>query len=262
MFLGCSLKETPMMFITQYMPGGDLERYYRKKSEKLHSPWRPDLKTLTRWASQILRALHFLHTCSKPIIHRDLKPLNILLTDTMDVKVSDFGISKIKEVRERKLDKEYGESRRRSRAGSVVSAQSLYVAPARSTSLRSVASRARVQSTYMMTGGVWSSRYMAAEVARHQAYSEKVDIFSFALILYFMSSGRQPFCDFCEPIEILQQYTMGNEPRPRASHCPAVIRPIMQRAWHADPKLRPSALDLLRDTVDVQAKCTTSCRPM
>eukprot|EP00928_Gymnodinium_smaydae_P098857 TRINITY_DN9292_c0_g2_i2.p1 TRINITY_DN9292_c0_g2~~TRINITY_DN9292_c0_g2_i2.p1 ORF type:complete len:482 (+),score=47.66 TRINITY_DN9292_c0_g2_i2:44-1489(+) len=248
MFLGCSLMESPMMFITQYMPGGDLERYYRNKSQKMYSRWCPDLKTVTRWATQILRALHFLHTCSEPIIHRDLKPLNILLTDTLDVKVSDLGISKMTATKN-KPDRMCA-----TQSGSTRSS---------TLSIKNAGSLTSVQSTYMMTGGVGSLRYMAPEVARHENYSEKVDIFSFALVLYFMSSGRQPFHDFCDPGEILQQYSLGNELRPKASDCPSVLRPIMQSAWDSNPECRPSAAHLLRDIADVQhSKCTSICRPM
>ena len=44
--------------------------------------------------SQVLDALVFAH--SRATVHRDIKPSNILLTETGEVKVCDFGISKIR----------------------------------------------------------------------------------------------------------------------------------------------------------------------
>lgn len=41
---------------------------------------------------QILRAFIFIHSAG--IIHRDLKPSNILLNESCDVKICDFGLSR------------------------------------------------------------------------------------------------------------------------------------------------------------------------
>ncbi|KAL6077691.1 putative Tyrosine kinase-like (TKL) protein [Balamuthia mandrillaris] len=45
-------------------------------------------------AQQILEALAFLHDSEPQIVHRDLKSLNILITDTYQVKLCDFGLSR------------------------------------------------------------------------------------------------------------------------------------------------------------------------
>lgn len=51
-----------------------------------------------RIALEIARGLWYLHSCEPPIIHRDLKSLNVLLDARLQAKISDFGLSKIKET--------------------------------------------------------------------------------------------------------------------------------------------------------------------
>lgn len=46
---------------------------------------------------------------------------------------------------------------------------------------------------FTMTGGTGSYLYMAGEVCRHEQYNAKVDVYSFAMILYEMVTGLWPF---------------------------------------------------------------------
>lgn len=39
-----------------------------------------------------LSALNFIHQCN--VVHRDIKPANIFITEDMQVKLGDFGISR------------------------------------------------------------------------------------------------------------------------------------------------------------------------
>ena len=49
-----------------------------------------------RWVGQLCGALQHVH--SHRVIHRDLKTQNVFLTSTTDLKLGDFGISKVRPV--------------------------------------------------------------------------------------------------------------------------------------------------------------------
>ena len=51
------------------------------------------LRQVLDWSAAMVRAVSFLH--SRDVVHRDLKPLNLLLTKHLELKVSDFGISRM-----------------------------------------------------------------------------------------------------------------------------------------------------------------------
>lgn len=95
LFLGACLEGHPVMILSEYMPGGDLERYYQARRKAQQAVYRPDMPLLLSWVRALFRALAFLHGMPRPILHRDLKPLNLLLNRALELKVTDFGISKL-----------------------------------------------------------------------------------------------------------------------------------------------------------------------
>lgn len=48
------------------------------------------------YAQQLAQGMNYLHTCIPPVIHRDLKPANILIDYSGTLKISDFGLSRIR----------------------------------------------------------------------------------------------------------------------------------------------------------------------
>ncbi|XVF41468.1 hypothetical protein PTKIN_Ptkin01aG0282200 [Pterospermum kingtungense] len=72
--------------LMEYMDAGSLDTLLRN-----HGTFsEPELAHVTR---QILRGLSYLH--AHKIVHRDLKPSNLLVNKKMEVKIADFGVSKI-----------------------------------------------------------------------------------------------------------------------------------------------------------------------
>ena len=78
--------ETHIVYVMEVCGGGDLLTYVRRR-RKLKEDF---AKYIFR---QIILGLQYVH--SKGVLHRDIKLDNILLTSEGDVKICDFGVSKL-----------------------------------------------------------------------------------------------------------------------------------------------------------------------
>lgn len=120
--------------------------------------WRTclSLQDLRNVARHMARGMRYLHSCH--IIHRDLKSQNLLLDRPVEegcpvVKVADFGLS------------------RNFRGIGTVTG--------------SVAG--------IMTSETGTYRWMAPEMIRHEPYNEKVDVYSYGVVLWELFSCEVPF---------------------------------------------------------------------
>ncbi|XWS72130.1 hypothetical protein CRYUN_Cryun02cG0013800 [Craigia yunnanensis] len=89
-FIGYCDDGSNMAVIYEYLANGNLKDYLSYKSSNTLS-WEMRLQIAID-AAQGLEYLH--HGCKPPIIHRDVKTANILLSENMDAKIADFGLSK------------------------------------------------------------------------------------------------------------------------------------------------------------------------
>ncbi|XP_034696323.1 senescence-induced receptor-like serine/threonine-protein kinase [Vitis riparia] len=82
---------THMALIYEYMSSGNLQNKLlgREAADVLN--WKQRLQI----AVDAAHGLEYLHNgCKPPIVHRDMKSSNILLTETLQAKVADFGMSR------------------------------------------------------------------------------------------------------------------------------------------------------------------------
>lgn len=95
---GFCIRERQRFLVYEFMNRGSLERILFNNGPVLE--WQDRFRIIYGTA----RALAYLHTgCHQKIIHCDIKPENILLNDSFQVKVSDFGLSKILDHENSKL---------------------------------------------------------------------------------------------------------------------------------------------------------------
>ncbi|CAH9078343.1 unnamed protein product [Cuscuta europaea] len=106
----------------------------------------------------------------------------------------------------------------------------------------------RVQNShdvYKMTGETGSYRYMAPEVFKHKKYDKKVDVFSFAMILYEMLEGDAPMSN-CEAYEAAKYVADGHRPTFRAKGFTPELKELVDQCWAGDMNQRPSFLEIMK----------------
>lgn len=123
----------------------------------------------------------------------------------------------------------------------------------------SVKQRQDVSQAYQMTGCTGTLRYMAPEVALGKPYTEKVDVYSFGILLWQLATSRVPFrratkSDFMDCV-----VRDGYRPPMHPQWPPAFVG-LLQGCWNAEPTLRYS----FREIVPMLEALLTgyNCSPM
>ncbi|KAF3333034.1 wall-associated receptor kinase-like 20 [Carex littledalei] len=90
--LGCCVEAPQPLMVYDYIPNGTLFEHLHTRGDRKALNWKMRVKV----ALQTAEALSYLHSSTQvPIYHRDVKSSNILLDEELNVKVSDFGLSRL-----------------------------------------------------------------------------------------------------------------------------------------------------------------------
>uniref|UniRef100_A0A3B3ZQ08 Uncharacterized protein n=1 Tax=Periophthalmus magnuspinnatus TaxID=409849 RepID=A0A3B3ZQ08_9GOBI len=158
---------------------------------------------------EILEGMVYL--TERNILHKDIKPENILVDKDFHIKIADLGLATCQTWS--RLTKE--ESRRRSQMG------------------RSRGAR-----------GAGTLSYMAPEHLEsiHTVSTEKSDVYSFAIVLWVVLTGEEPYANARSEDHISQCVRNGNRPdEDLIPHdTPLEIIDLMKRCWDPDPHQRPT----------------------
>ena len=165
------------------------------------------LRDMLRVGIQIADALAKAHQAG--IVHRDLKPANVMLAESGDAKLLDFGLAKL-------TDETPADAQTRTLRGPVTSEGAV----------------------------MGTAAYMSPEQAEGKRVDRRTDIFSFGLILYEMATGRPAF--WAASTASTLAAILRDEPKPirdLMQDVPPEFERVVTRCLRKEPRRRFQHID-------------------
>ncbi|CAG8524781.1 7060_t:CDS:2, partial [Acaulospora colombiana] len=177
-----------LFVVTKWMENGNLREYLIKNKQF-------DWSNKLRIAQQIAAGLEFCNSVN--VYHRDVKSKNILLSEHLNAKLTNFELSRKVGDKSKEMPLE-------------------------------------------------SSRWTAPEKLKYpeQEYTDKCEVYSFAVLLWEISTHRIPFDYIDNPLKAGEKIKNNERPEPFSKGTPEQYQDIVKEAWDGNPRKRPKIGDV------------------
>ncbi|GAB9465505.1 Tkl protein kinase [Globisporangium polare] len=240
-------------------------------AQREQSPERQQFLINIGYMIDAARAVAYIHSFSPAFLHRDIKPENFLVDSENNVKLTDFGesrsiprtqIEKNDVLKERSSNKEQKKNSRSQGAMNSAVAKLQRIGSTGFLELSSIVAMsppvsiaasspkdAHAPLLQMTVKGTVD--YMAPEVINGRAglasYGEAADVYSLAITMWdILNPGdeKYPMANGGNHFQIFELVLDGKRPQldPRLH---VSLREVIESAWQADPRMRPSAQNIV-----------------
>jgi len=93
--------------------------------------------------------------------------------------------------------------------------------------------------------------YIAPEILQRKGYTIASDIYSFGMIMWELITGRMPFWDQNNDIELVVKICKNFRP-PIIKNAPKGYIELMQKCWDDDPSKRPAAFNIHETLINME----------
>ncbi|KAN0019805.1 hypothetical protein ACTFIU_003027 [Dictyostelium citrinum] len=105
----------------------------------------------------------------------------------------------------------------------------------------------------MTLSGITNPRWRSPELTKGLVYNEKVDVYSFGLVVYEIYTGKIPF-EGLDGTASAAKAAFENYRPSIPPDCPVSLRKLITKCWAADPSQRPSFTEILAELETMKSK--------
>ncbi|CAK4608392.1 hypothetical protein LEN26_013732 [Aphanomyces euteiches] len=217
LFMGVCLRDQEFCIVSEYCSRGSLYDILRRYQLRSESGFLDDKSTQLHWSLRCrlalgaARGLLYLHSASPPLVHGQLTSLNILVDDSWNAKLGDFGTQKVSQA-----ISTHSEARRK--------------AP-------------RTRLPYWTAPEVFKEGQDSVETTG--TTPQGLDVYSFGIILWELATCETPYETFQTYEELRRFVLTGQRPSVKPGSCPMGWAQLMTKCWSQKPQRRPAAAEIV-----------------
>ncbi|ETI36067.1 TKL protein kinase [Phytophthora nicotianae P1569] len=224
---------------------GNLADTLADQARRKNHPARQQLLICIGFMLDAARAVAYLHSFSPPFVHCDIKPPSFLVDAACNVQLSDFGESR----------RSMNRKKRAPAKAQVAILEDKYFEHKIIDSPMDTG-ESQIDSTWWMQLEKNSIEYTAPEIMEQgelRVYGEATDVYSLAITMWDIlhPAGDKFPQAHGDSVQVIEEVLHGARPR-FSSNTPLRLRGIIERSWHRDPGLRPSAAQIVAALEEIQ----------